>query len=208
MGTFKALFGPGTRFTYYDIAPGLVHWMSVANGPVGGRDLGTPRETLDMLLARHRGWAGPVATILEATDPAGILRNDVLDRSPDPVWGQGRVTLLGDAAHAISFNIGQGACQAVEDALTLAEHLTGPASDHTTALRAYEKERQARTAPMQKLAARIGRMGAIENPVAIWARDKFMKATWNRFAFPAAENDHVAYATRWSTGASATTTSV
>ncbi|EFL17226.1 predicted protein [Streptomyces sp. C] len=195
-GSFLGLFGRGTRFTYYDIAPGVVHWMSVANGPAGGRDQGTPQDTLRMLQARHRGWVDPVARILAATDPDSIIRNDVTERKPDPVWGSGRVTLLGDAAHAVSFNIGQGACLAIEDALVLAEHLTRP-GDVTSALRAYEAERRTRTAPMQLLAARIGWAGALENPLAVWIRDQLMRAAWTRVAFAAAEKEHVAYGTRW-----------
>ncbi|MER6347570.1 FAD-dependent monooxygenase [Streptomyces sp. NPDC001595] len=201
-GTFRALFGPGTRFTYYDIAPGVVHWMSVANGPAGGRDRGTPEQTLDMLRARHAGWTDPVRRILDATDPGSILRGDVVDRKPDKVWGRGRVTLLGDAAHAVSFNIGQGACLAVEDALVLAGHLAAPGADVTAALRAYEAERQERTKPMQELAHRIGVIGALENPVAIWLRDRLLKLGWSR-AFHAAEHEHVAYGTRWKSAASA-----
>ena len=64
--------------------------------------------------------------ILDATAPESILRGDVVDRKPDSVWGRGRVTLLGDSAHAVSFNIGQGACLAIEDALVLAGHLAAP----------------------------------------------------------------------------------
>ncbi len=199
-GTFHAIFGPGTRFTYYDIAPGLVHWMSVANGPAGGRDTGTPEQTLAMLRERHDGWVDPVDRILEATDPESILRGDVLDRKPDAVWGKGRVTLLGDSAHAISFNIGQGACQAIEDALVLALHLSDPEATLTGALRAYEAERQERTKPMQELAHRIGVIGALQNPVAIWIRDRVMKFGWAK-AFAAAENEHVAYGTRWNNNA-------
>ncbi|MEU5083601.1 MULTISPECIES: FAD-dependent oxidoreductase [Streptomyces] len=195
-GSFLGLFGRGTRFTYYDIAPGVVHWMSVANGPAGGRDQGTGEDTLRMLRSRHRGWVDPVSRILEATDPDSIIRNDVIERRPDSVWGEGRVTLLGDAAHAVSFNIGQGACLAVEDALVLAEHLTRK-GDVGAALRGYESERQVRTAPMQVLASRIGRVGALENPLAVWVRDKIMKAAWTRVAFAAAEKEHVAYGTRW-----------
>ncbi|MFE0134656.1 FAD-dependent oxidoreductase [Streptomyces sp. NPDC059037] len=205
-GTFRALFGPGTRFTYYDIAPGVVHWMSVANGPAGGRDQGTPEQTLAMLRDRHRGWTGPVDEVLAATDPASVIRSDVVDRSPDPVWGRGRVTLLGDAAHAISFNIGQGACQAIEDALVLAQRLaavdSASAGELQAALRAYESERQERTAPMQKLARRIGRMGAMENRMGVWARDRLLRYAWPQ-AFRAAERDHVAYGTRWAASVSA-----
>ncbi|MFF2511893.1 FAD-dependent monooxygenase [Streptomyces sp. NPDC058086] len=192
-GTFNAMFGPGTRFTYYDVAPGLVHWMSVANGPAGGRDASGVRE---MLLRRHRGWGGPVADILAATPEEGIIRGDVEGRSPERRWGQGRVTLLGDAAHPITFNIGQGACQALEDALVLAEHLEH-AGDPVAALRRYERERRARTAPLQRIAWRIGRMGAVENPLLIRAREAFMRKNWNTKAFAAAEKGQVAYGTRW-----------
>ncbi|MFZ3494429.1 FAD-dependent monooxygenase [Streptomyces sp. 5.8] len=202
-GTFQALFGPGTRFTYYDIAPGVVHWMSVADGPAEGRDEGTPEQTLDMLRARHADWSDPmVRRILDATVPESILRGDVLDRKPDPVWGRGRVTLLGDAAHAMSFNIGQGACQAIEDGLVLAGHLVSPGVTVTEALRAYEAERQERTRPMQLLAHRIGVLGSLQNPAAVWLRDRVMSLTWNK-TFQSTERDHVAYGTRWSSGATA-----
>ncbi|WP_100524843.1 FAD-dependent oxidoreductase [Mycobacteroides abscessus] len=204
-GTFRALFGPGTRFTYYDIAPGVVHWMSVANGPAGGRDEGTPEQTLDMLRGRHAGWIDPVGRILDATKPESILRGDVLDRKPDPVWGRGRITLLGDAAHPISFNIGQGACLAIEDALVLAGHLASPGADVTQALRAYEAERQERTRPMQQLAHRIGVIGALQHPAAIWVRDRVLKLAWKR-TFHTAEHEHVAYATRWSSPTAANAT--
>lgn len=202
-GTFRALFGPGTRFTYYDIAPGVVHWMSVADGPAGGRDEGTPEQTLDMLRSRHAGWTDPVQQILDATTPESILRGDVMDRKPDSVWGRGRVTLLGDAAHAMSFNIGQGACQAIEDGLVLAGHLASPGATVTQALRAYEAERQERTRPMQLLAHRIGVMGSLQNPAAVWLRDRVMGLVWNR-TFHSTERDHVAYGTRWNSGATAT----
>ncbi|MGV9290791.1 FAD-dependent oxidoreductase [Streptomyces sp. NPDC003719] len=193
-GTFNAVFGPGTRFTYYDVAPGLVHWMSVANGAPGGRDGAGVR---DMLLRRHEGWAGPVADILRATPEEWILRGDVEGRRPERHWSKGRVTLLGDAAHPITFNIGQGACQALEDALVLAEHLDRGGSDPVAALRRYEEERRRRTAGLQRVAWWIGRMGAVENPLLIRAREAFMRKNWNTKAFRAAEKDQVAYGTRW-----------
>jgi 2-polyprenyl-6-methoxyphenol hydroxylase-like FAD-dependent oxidoreductase len=193
-GTFNAMFGPGTRFTYYDVAPGMVHWMSVANGPAGGRDRPGVR---DLLLDRHRGWASPVADILRATAEEGIIRGDVLGRKPERAWGRGRVTLLGDAAHPITFNIGQGACQALEDALVLAEYLQEGQGDPVAALRRYEDERRARTAPLQRIAWTIGKMGAVQNPLLIRAREAFMRKNWNTRAFAAAEKDQVAYGTRW-----------
>ncbi|MFE3027729.1 FAD-dependent oxidoreductase [Nocardia tengchongensis] len=193
-GTFYALFGNGTRFTFYDVAPGVVHWMSVANGAPGGQDDGDPRA---MLAQRHHDWMSPIDEILAATPPEAIIRGDVLDRAPDKRWGTGRVTLLGDAAHPITFNIGQGACQALEDALVLAEELD--ATDPVTALRRYEKQRRARTAGLQKVAWRIGRLGALENPLLIRLRELGMRAVWPWLVFRIAERDQIAYATRWRT---------
>jgi 2-polyprenyl-6-methoxyphenol hydroxylase-like FAD-dependent oxidoreductase len=193
-GSVNGLFGRGTRFTYYDVAPGTVHWMSVANGPAGGQD---EPGVAEMLAERHRGWASPVQDILAATTDEGIIRSDVTDRKPDRRWGTGRATLLGDAAHPITFNIGQGACQALEDALVLAEHLERGEADPVAALRAYEAERRARTAPMQRIAWRIGRMGAVENRFAIAGREAFMRAFWPSRAFRAAEKDQIAYGRRW-----------
>ncbi len=191
-GTFRAFFGPGVRFTYYDIAPGVVHWMSVAGGTPGGRDTADVRE---MLLDRHRGWMEPVEEILRATDQETVIRSDVNDRRPDRRWGTGRATLLGDAAHPITFNVGQGACQALEDALSLARHLTSP-RDVPSALRSYEAERRARTAPLQRLAWAIGRMGAWRGPLMCRAREELMRASWDRVARTGTEKD-IEYMQRW-----------
>jgi 2-polyprenyl-6-methoxyphenol hydroxylase-like FAD-dependent oxidoreductase len=61
--------------------------------------------------------------VLEASDEATILRNDVYYLDPLPAWSKGGVVLLGDAAHATTPGIGQGAAQAIEDAVVLARSL-------------------------------------------------------------------------------------
>ncbi|MEV8319109.1 FAD-dependent monooxygenase [Streptomyces sp. NPDC059900] len=195
-GSFRSIFGRGTRFVYYDIAPGRVHWMSVENGPAGGAD---DPGVLETIARRHLGWADPVQRIIAATDESTVIRSDIVDRAPDASWGQGRVTLLGDAAHPMSFNVGQGACQAIEDAVILAERLR---ADETVpaALMAYEKERKPRTASMQKAAHLLGKLGSWSNPVAVGARQVLMRAGWERGAFKAIEAD-ARYGTRWASAA-------
>jgi 2-polyprenyl-6-methoxyphenol hydroxylase-like FAD-dependent oxidoreductase len=174
---FRCMFGRGTRFVFYAIAPGRLHWMSVANASPGGRDGDDLRE---VLLARHRGWMAPVEDIIRATPVESIIRADVVDRRPDPIWGEGRVTLLGDAAHPMNFNVGQGACQAIEDALSLTSHLVAVKhpSGLPAALRAYEDERRPRTAAMQRTARIIGRMGSWENPLAVRLRSTVFRLAW------------------------------
>ena len=56
---------------------------------------------------------------MRATEESKILRNDIYDREPLERWGEGKATLLGDAAHPMTLNLGQGACQAIEDAVVL-----------------------------------------------------------------------------------------
>ncbi|MFK3731831.1 FAD-dependent monooxygenase [Streptomyces sp. NPDC088090] len=193
-GSFCSMFGRGTRFVYYDIAPGRVHWMSVENGPAGGSDA---PGVLDRIADRHRGWHGPVEALLAATDEATVIRTDVVDRAPDPRWGQGLVTLLGDAAHPMSFNVGQGACQAIEDAAVLAEHLAA-SPDTAAALAAYEEERKPRTASMQRAARVLGRLGSWSHPAAVRTRQLIMRVGWDRGAFKSVEAD-ARYGTRWRT---------
>src|SRR4051794_32885961 len=96
---------------------GRLYWFATANRP--------PNEPPPAdghhgeLVRRYANWCDPIPEVLRRTDPAAILRNDIYDRDPVEKWGDGSVTLLGDAAHPTTPNLGQGACQAIEDAVEL-----------------------------------------------------------------------------------------
>jgi 2-polyprenyl-6-methoxyphenol hydroxylase-like FAD-dependent oxidoreductase len=176
-GTFQQFWGPGMRFAYYYATEQDLYWIAVANAPEGGRDpAGRVRESL---VERFRDWAEPIPSMIDATDEDAILRTDIADLDPLPVWGRGRVTLLGDAAHAMSFNVGQGACTAIEDAVVLAGRL-GQSDEVPGALRAYEAERMQRTHPQQKRARRVGAMAQWKNPVATGFRDLLWRTVIGR----------------------------
>jgi 2-polyprenyl-6-methoxyphenol hydroxylase-like FAD-dependent oxidoreductase len=176
-GVFQQFWGPGKRFAYYYATERDLYWIAVSNAHEGEQDpAGGVRESLG---ARFRGWADQIPSIIAATDEAAILRTDIADLDPLPVWGSGRVTLLGDAAHAMSFNVGQGACTAIEDAIVLASRL-GQQSDVPAALRAYETERMERTHPQQKRARRVGAMARWSNPVATGFRDLLWRSVIGR----------------------------
>ena len=136
-------WGRGERFGLVPIGPGRVSWFAVANVPEGGRDASDPRPGL---LQRFGARHPPVPAVIAATPAPGILRHDAFDRLPLPRWGMGRVTLLGDAAHPMTPDLGQGACQAIEDALALAECLDR-ASDVPAALRAMRRAAAAQSRP-------------------------------------------------------------
>ena len=74
-------------------------------------------------LRAFAGWHDPIRAILEATPESAIVRTDIQDRDPLPSWTRGLVTLLGEAAHPMTANIGQGACQAIVDAVVLGEEI-------------------------------------------------------------------------------------
>jgi 2-polyprenyl-6-methoxyphenol hydroxylase-like FAD-dependent oxidoreductase len=187
IGLFPIIYGPGLRFAYYRVNEQRLYWFAVANAEEGGKDPEGSRKP--MLLERFRDWPGPIRDMIESTQEGVIHRRDLYDRDPVKKWGEGRVTLLGDAAHAMTFDVGQGAGQSIEDALVLSKYIS-TIPDIPSALRAYEARRQPRTAHMQKLSRFVGRIGKWDNPAAMRLRELI---TWgmfnNRFAYKKFEED-------------------
>jgi 2-polyprenyl-6-methoxyphenol hydroxylase-like FAD-dependent oxidoreductase len=173
IGTFRVLYGPGSRFAYYHVGGGRLYWFGLANAPARERD--PDRGPKDRLLTLFDGWADPVRAIVEATDSVSIQRQDIRDRRPIRHWGRGPVTLLGDAAHPMTFNVGQGACQAIEDAAVLARCLMSETGDAVAALRDYERLREPRTAAITKRAWRLGAVASWENRIGCAVRDRAMR---------------------------------
>jgi len=108
--------------------------------------------------------------IVSATRPTDMRLDELFDRAPLPEWGRGCVTLLGDAAHPMLPHAGQGAAQALEDAVALGRSLAG-ARRVEPGLREYERIRIARTRTVVALARRNARMGSVESPIGCWMRD-------------------------------------
>jgi 2-polyprenyl-6-methoxyphenol hydroxylase-like FAD-dependent oxidoreductase len=159
--------GRGERFGVVPIGHGQVYWFAVANAPAGGHDAPDPRPRLR---ARFGRWHAPIPALIDATPPDAIVRTDIRDRPPVSRWSSGRVTLLGDAAHPMTPNLGQGGCQAIEDAVVLAECLSRN-EDLPRALAAYEARRMARANGMVTRAYDLGRMMQWQNPLLCVARD-------------------------------------
>ena len=131
-------WGRGRRFGQWGMTGARIYWYATESVPEGEGD--PPEGRKQGLLKLFRGWHEPVEDLIEATDESAILRNDVYDRPALRRWSVGRVTLLGDAAHPMTPDMGQGACQAIEDAVVLADCLTRW-SEVAEALRAYESLR-------------------------------------------------------------------
>jgi 2-polyprenyl-6-methoxyphenol hydroxylase-like FAD-dependent oxidoreductase len=160
---FMAFWGAGAKFVWFRSGPGQLSWEAIVAGEPGGRD--PPGETKRAVLERFPGFPDQAARIVNATDEATIFRTDIYDRPPDDHWSAGRVAVLGDAAHPMTFAVGQGAAQALEDAIAIRDALAS-ATDVETALREYSERRIGRAAHFQTLAYRLARAGGWQNPAA------------------------------------------
>lgn len=183
--TFRELDGPGSRFIFFPVGERETYWSAIANSPEGAAPEGTGEEIAgdkEVLLRRFDGWADPTQALIEATEEGSIYRREISDRDPIKTWGDGRITLLGDAAHAMTINLGQGACQAIEDAAVLTDCLA-TRKDLVSGLRAYEAKRIPRTTPIQRRSRQIGEMGKWENPLACRMRNVIQRAVFPTVAF-------------------------
>jgi 2-polyprenyl-6-methoxyphenol hydroxylase-like FAD-dependent oxidoreductase len=169
LGKFPLIYGPGLRFAYYRVSDDRLYWFAVANAEEGGKDPETGRK--EKLLEMFKGWPSPTEEIIRQTDENVIHRRDLYDRDPIKPWGEGRVTLVGDAAHPMTFDIGQGAGQGIEDAVVLARTLREIPHDIPAALKKYEEQRYKRTAHMQRLSRNVGIFGRWKNPAAMALRN-------------------------------------
>jgi salicylate hydroxylase len=120
-----------------------------------------------------RAWATPARDLLAA--PERWLKWALFDRPPATWWGEGPVTLLGDAAHPMLPFLAQGAGMAIEDAAVLAQCLGRSPDDPAGALRAYEAARRPRTARVQRAARRTGGLYQLQPPASL-VRDLGMRA--------------------------------
>ena len=157
---FIAWWGAGTKFVVFRSGPERLSWEGIVTSPPGGQD--PPGTRKRAAIERFRDFADPVLRVIDATSEEAIFRTDVFDRPPDERWGEGRVTLLGDAAHPMTFAVGQGAAQALEDALAIGRVLGEDGADVEAALRSYERPRIARAAHFQSMAWRLARAGVLE----------------------------------------------
>src|ERR1051326_2078276 len=170
-GTGFEAWGPGKRFAAHHCGPGRIFWYATANTPAGVADArgGHKAEVGECF----QDWFSPIPELIEATQDL-ILRNDIVDRKPLKSWSKGRVTLLGDAAHTTTPNLGQGACQAIEDAVDLAGCFRNGAIPEAI-LRAYEDMRIPRTTTITNQSLRLGILGQLQNPLACTLRDTVVR---------------------------------
>ncbi|GIG63487.1 monooxygenase [Longispora fulva] len=173
---FAETLGDGLRFGSAPLGRAGVYWYATAPA---GLIAGSPAEQLGQLRLLLGDWHRPVPQLLAATDPARLLIHPIAQLASVPTMAHGRTALLGDAAHAMTPNLGQGACQALEDAVTLAALVTDGA-DVPAALTRYDALRRPRTAAVRAQADRLGSLVQARGPLARRLRDLLLAAIPDR----------------------------
>ncbi|MDX6740379.1 FAD-dependent oxidoreductase [Actinocorallia sp. A-T 12471] len=163
--------GPGCHLVQYALRGGeMFNTVAVFESPAwkrGEAEWGGPDE----LDAVFDGMCEEVRTGLRSL--WRVRRWPMYDRLPIPTWIDGRVVLTGDAAHPMLQYLAQGACQAVEDAYSLAGHLAKQDTDE--ALLAYQAERTARTARVQTTARLWGDIWHVDGVARVLRNELFLK---------------------------------
>mmetsp|Transcript_7893 Transcript_7893/g.23496 ORF Transcript_7893/g.23496 Transcript_7893/m.23496 type:complete len:535 (-) Transcript_7893:39-1643(-) len=153
---YKVYIGPNQYFVITDIGKGRYQYYAfLARPPGSAEDEEKPDGTIPFLKQTFEGWSPDVHAILDATREDEIEQRDLYDRPPSAVkpWSEGPVALLGDSVHAMMPNLGQGGCQAIEDALVLDQEIRGITSRKAApaALETYRNRRLVRSASVQGL---------------------------------------------------------
>lgn len=153
---YKVYIGPGQYFVITDIGKGNYQWYAFLARQPGSADTeAKPDGSVPFLKNIFAGWSLDVHHILDATQEYEIAQRDLYDRPPSVFkpWHRGSVALLGDAVHAMMPNLGQGGCQAIEDAMVLNQELGSVESraDIEQRLSTYRQRRLIRSAAVQGL---------------------------------------------------------
>ncbi|MHA7956937.1 FAD-dependent oxidoreductase [Streptomyces sp. L500] len=167
--------GRGIQLFVAPVGADTMYWAAKITAepgvwPAKGRDV-----ALKELVAALDSWDEPFGRLILDADPQDVAVTDIHDRDPAPYWVDGRVALLGDAAHPMVPAMGQGANMALEDAVTLAAAL-GAHQDVDTALRVYQEQRLERTSAVVLHSRRQGALDQGASRDEERARNDFMRS--------------------------------
>jgi 2-polyprenyl-6-methoxyphenol hydroxylase-like FAD-dependent oxidoreductase len=190
--------GPGVETGHVPMGPDLTYWFTTERAPEGRL---SPEGELTYLRTKLAHWAEPIPSILAATEPPDVLRDDLYDRTPARHWARGPVVLVGDAAHPMRPHLGQGGCQGLEDAAILAAFVD-QTPDLSTAFAQFAAFRRHRIKSLVRESAWIGELVNLRPaflsaaasrataliPEALLTWHMASVAAWSSFALPTGVN--------------------
>lgn len=175
------IWGPGTVFGQYPVGPRLFWYAAALRGERQGDPPDGRREDL---LRVFSGWPEATPEVVAATPAEIIDRQSIYDRKPVERWSQGRVTLLGDAAHPTTPSLGQGAGMAIEDGAVIGREV-GTAGDLAagaeSALKRYEELRIPRTTGIVNRSKNVSRLNSLKRAPVVRLREAVQSSLPQRF---------------------------
>jgi len=167
-------WGKGSRFGFVQISPGRVYWYALLNN-------NSEENTPNIFSYNFKEYHQVVKDIISRTDTSKIFKDEIQDLEPISSWVQENICLVGDAAHATTPNMGQGACQAIEDAYVLSHCLDNYPIN--VAFSRYEQLRMKKAKTVVSLSWRLGKISQLQNPTLIAIRNfsiKLIPSIFNR----------------------------
>ncbi|HPW61599.1 MAG TPA: FAD-dependent monooxygenase [Cyclobacteriaceae bacterium] len=156
-------WGSKGRFGYVPIGNNKVYWFACKNAPIKDEMMSLFR--ISDLVDNFKSYTYPIPEILKDTSDADLILSDIVDLKPISQYAFNRILLLGDAAHATTPNLGQGACMAMEDALFVAEEINRQPKNIVNAFKSFEQKRVPRAQYIVNTSFRLGKLAQWENPV-------------------------------------------
>ncbi len=173
IGESYEIWGRKGRFGVVPLANDQLYWFATINAAENHPHF--KNFTLSDLKSWFKDYPDAIRQIICSSGGEALIWNDIIDLKPISRYAFGRVLLVGDAAHATTPNMGQGACQAIEDAAVLLDELTGEGSLEEQ-FAGFEKRRIRRTHFIVNQSARIGKIAQAEHPLLIRIRNGLLRA--------------------------------
>ncbi|ERJ60597.1 FAD-dependent monooxygenase [Sphingobacterium paucimobilis] len=170
-------WGRAGRFGVTPLVDNRIYWYACVNGPANSPLF--KNTTAGDLYHRFEHYHDPIPRILEATENKNLIWSDIIDIKPLQHLAYDNILIIGDAGHATTPNMGQGACQAIEDVAVLIDELQQNKT-MVEAFRSFEKRRLERTRYITETSRQIGQVAQWENPVLITLRNTLAKGLPNR----------------------------
>lgn len=172
-GRVTESWGHGRRFGIAPVGSGRTYWYATASIPEARC---RERVTLAQLKQDFSGWHDPIGEILDAMSEGELLQHPIADRRPSWTWHRDeKAVLIGDAAHPLTPNLGQGAAMALEDAWELAALWS-----HPEGMSCFQEKRRLRVLALWAISRRLGKLIQWKNPLLCSMRDLQMRATPDR----------------------------
>jgi 2-polyprenyl-6-methoxyphenol hydroxylase-like FAD-dependent oxidoreductase len=159
--------GQGKQFITSRLLGDLTYWAADVALPEGANAAMTGRKRF--LLSQFAGWHDPITELIERMDEDRLFIADFYDSTPRAL-ATGRIALLGDAAHPMTPDLGQGACQGIENAVVIADCLSRP-GEREAALKLYGSLRLRRVRHIVRESRYLGLLATSSSPVVVGIRN-------------------------------------